>query len=429
MRKTTIAWAPNAQKDDLFLALSLLFSPWRWFQKDAVKLLQENVSDYLGKRVYAFDSARSALFAILKSLQIEKGDEVLLQAFTCVALPNPILWAGAKPIYVDIDLENLNIDIDDLERKITPNSKAVVIQYTFGIAPDLERIKNLCEKYNLYLIEDNCHNFGQKFKVSGIEYKAGTFGDASIISFGQEKVVSATRGGFAYIRNDKAEERLKIIHQNLKSPRIRDILRGILNPIVWKFREASGLFGELVYRLFVAIKLQELGLTKEELKGKKADHLPYSMPNSNAILGNFQFKKLEQFIEYRKNNAENYYQQLKQGKGISFLSNNDFKRSIEGLKIVDPKIASKFASPMWLRFPGAVENAEKVRLYAESKGIILGNWYTNPIHCKGVDMSALNYKEGSCPKVEWLVKRSINLPTHVGIGNEEIKKIIDCILV
>jgi dTDP-4-amino-4,6-dideoxygalactose transaminase len=141
-----IAWAPNVQKDDVLLALSLLFRPWTWFGKTAVNKLTKQVSEFVGAEVSPFDSGRSALYKILQTLSIGKGDEVMLQAFTCVALPNPILWVGAKPVWVDLDLKNLNISIEDFESKITERTKAVVVQYTFGITPDIERIKrNLCK--------------------------------------------------------------------------------------------------------------------------------------------------------------------------------------------------------------------------------------------------------------------------------------------
>ncbi|MBD3362926.1 aminotransferase class I/II-fold pyridoxal phosphate-dependent enzyme [Candidatus Dojkabacteria bacterium] len=436
MKKISISWAPNAQKDDIVLALSLLFRPWKWFGNKAVEHLEKKVGDFLDTKAYAFDSARSSLYAILKAFGIGKGDEVLLQAFTCVALPNPILWVGAKPIYVDIDLDNFNIDVDDLEKKITLKTKAVIVQYTFGIVPNLSRIKDICSKHNLILIEDNCHNFGQVFQVDGKRYKAGTFGDAAMISLGQEKIISATRGGFAVVHNKRARIPLEDEYEYLKKPRIRDIIRGILNPCIWKVREKFGFIGDLIYKFLVKIRLHELGLTKEELTGKKANHLPYSMPNSNAILGLKQFGKLEKFIQHRKRVASNYFKVLSNyitvqqdnNMKVSILSNEDARKPVRGIKIVKRNEASRYAPPTWLRFPIVMEDAENVRRDAETKGIILGNWYTEVIHCQGVDMCALNYKEGSCPKAEWLVQRSINLPTHQGIGTDEIRKILEFIM-
>lgn len=426
MRKITIAWSPNTQKDDLLLAISLLFKPWKWFGNKDVKKLEKEVGKYVGQEVVSFDSGRSSLYSLLRVLGIKKDDEILLQGFTCVALPNPILWVGAKPVYVDTSLKNFQIDIDDLEKKITKNSKAVIIQYTFGIAPDLSRIKALCEKHNLFLIEDCCHNLGQKISVNGEEKMAGTIGDCAIYSMGMEKVVSATRAGFATVSGKENLEKLKVLQGEATKPRVRDILRGIVNPIVWKVKEKNGKFGEAFYKIMIKIKLHELGLTNLELTGKKAPWLPYLLPNSNAVLGLNQIKKIDEFNGHRKIVANTYYEKIQEMKvtvkeGPEIPGEENLNKQIG---LLNKEMITEHAVPLWLRFPLIIEEAEEVREAAKKQGIYLGNWYTEVIHCKGVDLCALGYKQGACPKSEWLVDRSINLPTHQGIGIQEIDRII-----
>lgn len=416
MKKITIAWAPNAKFDDIILAFNLLFQPWRWFGDSAVKNLENKISTYIGQDVVSFDSGRSSLYAILKTLGIGENDEVLLQSFTCVALPNPILWVSAKPVYVDVDKNNYNLDLDDLEKKITDKSKAVIVQYTFGIVPNMDRIIEICKKHNLLLIEDNCHNLGQKIKIKGELKNAGTIGDAAMFSLGQEKVISATRAGFATIKNLKNLTKLKNFQLTINKPRIRDVVRGILNPIIWKIREKWGGVGEFIYRLMVKFKLQELGLTKLELVGKKAPWLPYKLPNTNAILGLYQFNKIEHISRYRLKISRKYFEQF------SLLSRNILNK-LE-IKIVDQEKVNTFGDAGFLRFPVIVKNAEDFRLKAEKSNIILGNWYTEVIHCQGVDLCQLKYSS-DCPNAEWLVKHVINLPTHVGIGDNEIRRVME----
>src|SRR3989338_8909480 len=116
------ALAPNFQKDDAWLAFKLLFQPWRW--KKGADL--NKFGDWI-----LFDSGRTGLEAILKCAGIGAGDEVLLQAFTCVAVPNSVLWAGAKPVYVDCN-ENFTMSVEDLKKKINPRCKAIIVQHTFG---------------------------------------------------------------------------------------------------------------------------------------------------------------------------------------------------------------------------------------------------------------------------------------------------------
>ena len=125
--------SPNTENDDVLLAIKLLFQPWRLKKGAAVKQLEEEFKKYLKvKYAISFNSGRSGLIAILNALNIkERDDEILLQAFTCNAAVNPILERKAKPVFVDID-DTLNLDPEDLKKKITSKSKAVIIQHTFG---------------------------------------------------------------------------------------------------------------------------------------------------------------------------------------------------------------------------------------------------------------------------------------------------------
>lgn len=404
MSKITISWAPNVQKDDLLLAVSLLFQPWRWSGNNAVKRLERKFSDYIGQECVAFDSARSSLYALLKAYGIGENDEVALQAFTCVALPNPILWAGVTPIYIDVDKENYNLDLDDLEKKLTPKTKAVIVQYTFGISPDIQRLKNICDSHGILLIEDCCHSLGMEINIKGKAYKAGTIGEAAIYSFGMEKVISGTRGGVATSKNSEVLEKLNKFQQDIKRPRFREILRGLLNPITWKLYENWGTLGKFFMKLMVKMKLHEFGLTKLELVGKKAPWLPYQMPNTNAILTLNQFDKLNLLNQHRKEIAQLYYEKI-------------------GNKLLDLNYVNKFAQAIWLRIPMVVEDSEKFLIIAEQAGLYLGNWYTEVIHCKDVDLNAMKYHKGSCPNAEWLSTHTINLPTHIDIDKVEINMI------
>src|SRR3989344_8331877 len=131
----SISLSPNTEKDDIWLAFKLIFQPWRWKtisvsqhlyqRKSAVQELEDELKKYLGvKYAISFNSGRTALIAILDSFGLKQDDEVLLQAFTCNAVPNPVIWQGLKPVYVDCNEENFNINIEDLKKKIRPKSRA-----------------------------------------------------------------------------------------------------------------------------------------------------------------------------------------------------------------------------------------------------------------------------------------------------------------
>ena len=115
----SISLSPNTEKDDIDLALKLIFKLNLWKEGKEIQELEEEFKNYLGvKFAFSFNSGRSALMAIFNALRIKENDEVLLQAFTCNSAVNPILNLGAKPVYIDID-ETLNLDPNDLKKKIT----------------------------------------------------------------------------------------------------------------------------------------------------------------------------------------------------------------------------------------------------------------------------------------------------------------------
>ena len=190
-----ISLAPNQDKDDVIQTIKIILKPQFWIKGDSVKKIEDWFKEYFHvNTAVSFNSGRSALYAILKSLNIGYGDEVIVQAFSCVAVANSVIWSGAKPVYVDSD-QNLNISTNLLEQHITPNTKAIIVQHTFGIPADIILIKKIAHKYNLILIEDCAHSLGATFQ----DRKIGTFGDFTFFSFGRDKVISSVFGGLTII--------------------------------------------------------------------------------------------------------------------------------------------------------------------------------------------------------------------------------------
>jgi len=184
IKPISISLSPNVEKDDVGLALNLIIRPWLWRKGRAVEELENKFKKYLGvKYALSFNSGRSSFLAILKSLNLEKGSQVLLQAFTCNAVPNPILWADLEPIYVDCNKDDFNVSVSDLKAKISPKAKVLVVQHTFGLPCNMDEIRAFSASSKLILIEDCAHSLGAEF--NGI--KAGSHSRAAFFSFSRSK--------------------------------------------------------------------------------------------------------------------------------------------------------------------------------------------------------------------------------------------------
>ncbi len=146
-------------------------------------------------------------FPALYALDIKNGDEVLIPSFTFVATANSVLSTGAKPIFVDILKENFTMDPDDLQKKITKNTKAIVPVHLYGNVAYLDKISEIAKKFNIPIIEDSAQSLGSTFKKK----HTGTFFEMGCFSMYPAKVMTAGEGGFIVTNNKKFR---RIRHRN-----------------------------------------------------------------------------------------------------------------------------------------------------------------------------------------------------------------------
>ena len=394
-----IAASPNTQKDDVKLAWKLWTRPWSWKGSRGGKELQEKISDYFEtENVCMFDSGRSAIMEVLRAFGIGPGDEVLVHAFTCLVVANPVKWVGAKPVYVDVNPENLNFDLQDLKNKITGRTKAIIIQHTFGIPEDVQEIRKITGD-KIIIIEDLAHSLGGEFKGQ----KLGTFGDAVILTFGIEKVVSSVRGGAAVIYNGEAANKMKIEHDNLPEFPRSMIGISLFNPVFWSLTLPVYYFGIgklTLGRAFVFIghKIGILGrmIEKSEYQGSRPDWMPSKIAPVLAALGSLQWDKLGKTIMHRREIAKIYSEKL----GINYEN-----------------------STMLLRFPVLVKDRDSILKKTKKAGIVLGDWYKKILYAPLSTLEILGYKAGSCPNAERIKDEIINLPTHINVTAGDAEKI------
>jgi len=173
------------------------------FQKKCEKFIKSKTKS---KFVSLTHSGTSALEIAMLLLNIQKGDEVIIPSYTFTSTANCVIMCGAKPVFVDLD-ENLNIDAEKIEKKISKKTKAIIIVHYGGFSCEMDKILKLKNKYNLFLIEDAAHAFLAKYKKKYI----GTFGEIGMYSFHETKNFTSGQGGALLINNNKYINKAKII--------------------------------------------------------------------------------------------------------------------------------------------------------------------------------------------------------------------------
>ncbi|HEY9070154.1 MAG TPA: DegT/DnrJ/EryC1/StrS family aminotransferase [Candidatus Ozemobacteraceae bacterium] len=164
-----------------------------------------------GGEAVVFASGRMAFYAILKSWGVGPGDEVILPAFTCGVMANAILRVGAKPVFSDIDLRTLGTGPEGVEACITPRTKVIVAQHSFGIPCDIDSLRSLATRHHLKIIEDCSLTLDSKIDGQPV----GTFADAAIFSFDHSKPLNALIGGAAFSKDPAVIRRIKSLFPSL----------------------------------------------------------------------------------------------------------------------------------------------------------------------------------------------------------------------
>lgn len=334
-----------------------------------IKLYEKKAAETMGcKYARSFATGRQALYAILKSLGIGEGDEVLIQAFTCVVVPRAINYVGAVPIYVDIDRCTLNMDSGQIRQHISDKTKGIIVQHTFGKPADIGTIQEIADYYGLYLIEDCCHAVGCKY----IGKPVGSFGHVGFYSSDHTKMISTSTGGMAFTNIKKVAGGLeKNRGRYLSRFRVLQIaFTFIMETIIthprgyWFLRSLRGILNKT--RVFY--------FHRDENSLGKPKNYPARLSNIQSLIGLSQLEKLKENLDHRR------------------------KFSVENLPLLRISLWSERAKE---RF------GKRWRKY-----MVPGVWYNSPVFgCKNLD--TVNYKMGSCPVAEKVAKRIINFPTHL----------------
>src|SRR5574341_45746 len=185
----------------------------RWLTMGEVtQNFEKAFAKFLGiKHALAVANGTAALHLALKALDLSPGDEVLVPSLTFVASVNAIVYNQAIPVFVDINsLDNFNLSVEDLEKKITDRSKAIVVVHYAGYPADMERINQIARKYNLAVIEDSAHAIGAEIR----KRKTGNWGNLGCFSFFSNKNLVTGEGGMIVTNSDQMAGKLKLLRSH-----------------------------------------------------------------------------------------------------------------------------------------------------------------------------------------------------------------------
>lgn len=171
-----------------------------------IKKFEEQMASYVNrKHGVAVSNGSAALDVAIKALNLKKGDEVIMPTFTIISPAQSLINVGAIPVLVDSDATTWNMDVNQIEAKITSKTKAILVVHIYGLPVDMQPVLELCNKYNLWLIEDAAEMHGQTYNGQ----QCGSFGDISIFSFYPNKHITSGEGGMIMCNDDALAERCR----------------------------------------------------------------------------------------------------------------------------------------------------------------------------------------------------------------------------
>ncbi|HOD88481.1 MAG: L-glutamine:2-deoxy-scyllo-inosose aminotransferase [Bacteroidetes bacterium ADurb.Bin028] len=368
---------------------------------DYIKNLKTEISKYLKTdNIYFHYKGRVSLYVILQAMNVKEGDEVIIPAYTCVVVPNPIIYLGAKPVYVDIDKDNLCMDINLLEKNITEKTKVIICQNTYGLSANVDTIVEIAKKHNLYTIEDCTHGFGGFYK----NQPNGSYCDAAFYSMQWNKPFSSGIGGFLTINNAELLENINKIDRQKAKPGFLTKLNLKLLFFAKRYFLNNTTYWFLLnfYRWLSKNNLVTGSSSGNEISDiKMPDNFLMDYSQTQAKEGLRNIKKLPKLLALRKNNALKYTEFL--------LKNN---------KVFVKK--DLFENHSFLKYPILVKNRDKFFDLARKHKIELGDWFNSPIHPVQNNFEKWEMYPEKYPIANYTSQHVVNLPTDT----KKIKKVL-----
>lgn len=332
-----------------------------------VKKFEEKFSERAGRKFgIAVCNGTAALEAAVIAAGIGKNDEVIMPTFTIISCASAIIRSGGIPVLVDSDPDTWNMNVEQIEKKITGKTKAIMAVHIYGLPVDMEPLEALAEKYNLKIIEDAAELIGQTYNGK----QCGSFGEVSTFSFYPNKHITTGEGGMILTDDEEIAERCRS-------------LRNLC------FKPGKRFFHE------------ELGFN-------------FRMTNIQAALGLAQLEKLDEFIEKKRH--------------IGKLYNEGFK-DLENLKLPIEKTEYSdniyWVYGLVIKKKAGLNAEEAMKKLADQK--IGTRPFFYPMHLQPVFNKMNLFESESYPVSEEISENGFYIPSGLAITDEQINRTIECI--
>ena len=355
---------PCLGEEELKNVVEAVKSGWISSKGKYIEEFEREFAKYCGvKYGVATANGTVALHLALKALGIEKNDEVILPTLTFVATANAVPYCNAKPVFVDSHPEYWCIDPEKIEEKISKNTKAIIVVHLYGHPCDMDWIMDIAEDKRLCVIEDCAEAHGAEYKGK----KVGDFGDIACFSFYGNKIITTGEGGMCLTNNEELAEKMKL--------------------------------------------LRDHGMSKHRRYWHEVIGFNYRMTNLQAAIGVAQLKKLDKFIEKKRQIAKWYAEELKE---------LEDKESIK----LHPEM--NWAKCVYWMYSILIENKAKISRDELIKILEEGRIETRPFFVPMHLLPIYDTREG-LPIAEELAKNGVNLPSSVNLNFEDVRIICSII--
>lgn len=375
---------------------------------DAVARFQETFARWAGAgHASAFWKGRVAMYAILRAMGIAEGDEVILPGYTCVMDVNPIMYLGAKPVYADVEPVTFNVRPEEIERRISPRTKLIVAQHTYGYPCDMDGVMDAARRHGLPVIEDCCLALGSTYRGR----MCGQFGLAAYWSFQWNKPFTTGLGGMATTTDRRLADAIEgLRREELRKPSAKAV--GMLS------------IERMIYRAFIYPRSTALAaslfrwLTRKGIVVGSSSTCEFAptmpagfftgMSAGQGRAGLRQLKRVDRNLAHRRR-MRHLYDELLREAGWD----------VPGIP--------EWMDPVLVRYPVRVRDKARAVAEAPKAGVEIGTWFECPLHPIETPLDRYGYEAGMCPVAEQACREVVNLPLHPRATEKTARRTVEFI--